>query len=737
MGIPAIEWLRLVEHEYLARFVAGGGSAVKFVVGKDADLAMAASGLQRLAGERGMLFVQIDAAKTRIHMIQNVFFSVAQDIDWARLAQLWVESKFKENGYDWPRPGEPVPLRELGEHNDVAEALLSRDVNNWLTRGIFRDHQMAQDFRSAMVHLCLGRMEPPDPLSSSPVIDWLRGGLKTIGALRDVPVGARITRHNGRAMLRSLCHWVALCGIPGLVIRLDLRQLSSALPNAPGEIRYTPSAVLDAFEVLRQLIDDSDLFEGLFFVVSAGEHLLEGEPRRTIAAYPALRARLESDVRSRRHDNPLAPLVQLAASGTSLNLTAAEMTISTERVAIEALRAGVPNRAATHLLGSDERALEQEFIEALGRVRADNAAREVVAGKLLAGGFGAGKSHLLGYLAEHALRLNFVVSTVSISKETPLFHPERIFAAAMRNAVVPDVNDDVMRVVVEKLMARSEELQRLEAWVSRPEAGFSPIFAALLHVLPKHVVTAEDRAAIAQFFGGARLGIPRVRQWLRAVGSLKLFDLGPVRSPDLALQRIQLAPLLFKAAGFAGWCLLLDELELMARYSALQRGKSYAEISRWLALDRAVAIPGMLAIGALTDDFTDEVFDRRLDQEKVVPLLAARDLGQSARLAEIAMQAIERRRQFLQPPEEAQLVRSLDHARALYATSYGWTPPRSVIGERRAGKPIREFIKSWITGWDIERLYGTTDLVEADPIHPDYSENPDLETPSDHSQEEA
>ena len=60
------------------------------------------------------------------------------------------------------------------------------------------------------------------------------------------------------------------------------------------------------------------------------------------------------------------------------------------RVAIEALRAGVPNGAAIRALGSTEDAIEMQFDERLDRV-GDGAA-----GLVLAGGFGTGKSHLLG-----------------------------------------------------------------------------------------------------------------------------------------------------------------------------------------------------------------------------------------------------------------------------------------------------------------------------------------------------
>lgn len=49
------------------------------------------------------------------------------------------------------------------------------------------------------------------------------------------------------------------------------------------------------------------------------------------------------------------------------------------------------------------------------------------------------------------------------------------------------------------------------------------------------------------------------------------------------------------------------------------------------------------------------------------------------------------------------------------------------IGERRAGKTMRQFIKSWITDWDIQRLYGKKDEIDTGTISTDYSENKDLE----------
>src|SRR5207244_5163653 len=131
--------------------------------------------------------------------------------------------------------------------------------------------------------------------------------------------------------------------------------------------------------------------------------------------------------------------------------------------------------------------------------------------------------------------------------------------------------------------------------------------------------------------GGRKLNVTLAKSWLREAGAAKLFDLKPIREADLALQRLRFAPRLFRAAGYAGWCVLLDEVELIARYSPLQRARSYAELARWLGSDKEEQIPGGLTVVAITDDFPDQMFHQRRDDERIPPLLEQRGLlGQAA-----------------------------------------------------------------------------------------------------------
>jgi hypothetical protein len=404
--------------------------------------------------------------------------------------------------------------------------------------------------------------------------------------------------------------------------------------------------------------------------------------------------------------------------------------MSEERRAIEALRAGVPNRAAIRLLGTTENEISQRFEENLqfcGQRLKDG---EQATGQVIAGGFGTGKSHLLGYLQEMALNENFIVSWVVISKETPLFDLGKLYVSAMRSATVPNLNDDAMTAVLSKLRSKSDAYDDLVLWTESPESKLSPLFAALLHLFPHPSTTPERIRQIARFFSGGKLSFSNVRQWLREVGALKLFSLKPIKQADLNRQRLRFVPRLIAAAGYSGWVMLLDEVELISRYSVLQRGRSYAELACWLGLDTEENVPGVLTVAAITEDFTDEVINQRRDDEQVPLKLANKNERKTAERARLGIEALQTNRLvLLKPPDSAQLEGKLAKIRGFYSAAYNWDVTAALVdvGDRETTKSMRQHIKSWITAWDLQRLYGTRPEIETLNVVPDYAENKDME----------
>lgn len=394
------------------------------------------------------------------------------------------------------------------------------------------------------------------------------------------------------------------------------------------------------------------------------------------------------------------------------------------RTAFEALRAGVPNRAAVRLLGSVEDAIEERFEAGLGQIWRDAPAP----GLLFAGGFGAGKSHLLGFLREVALQQNFVVSTVSISKETPLSTPLAVFTAALRNTIVPGHTDDAMTVALAELQRRPGAVHGLERLASGPEAGLAPVFAAMLHLLSRQL-PADLLRRMESFLAGGKLPGPPLRQALTQAGARSMFDLGRITEATLALQRERFAPLLFRAAGFAGWCVLIDEVELIGRYSPLQRARAYAELARWLGIGAPPRVAGLYVAAAITDDFAAAVINARQDDEKLPERLRLKGAAPQAALALAAIRAIEAA-PLLRPPAETDLWRHAETLRRSYTAAYGWDAPSLPVGERRANRTIRHHIRSWITQWDMLRLQGHATALELGTVAPNYAETADFAEPS-------
>ena len=207
------------------------------------------------------------------------------------------------------------------------------------------------------------------------------------------------------------------------------------------------------------------------------------------------------------------------------------------RMAIEALRVGVPNRAAIRQMGTEQTGIENAFDAALSAAWGDTVRGRAGTGSTgigLAGGFGTGKSHLLGYLAEVARQQGFVVSRVVVSKETPLSHPGHVFAAAFRNAALPDRPDDPIAACVAALRDQPEALEAMEVAVSTPDAGFAPIFAACLFLVRRASTPPDMLRQIARLWSGTKISTSAIRQALATGGAGRMYSAqgNPVRGSD-------------------------------------------------------------------------------------------------------------------------------------------------------------------------------------------------------------
>ena len=69
---------------------------------------------------------------------------------------------------------------------------------------------------------------------------------------------------------------------------LAIRQLHRERRVITEGLVYSPAAVMDCYEVLRQVIDDAEHFPGLFLIALADDAFLSDDPRRSLSQYTAL-----------------------------------------------------------------------------------------------------------------------------------------------------------------------------------------------------------------------------------------------------------------------------------------------------------------------------------------------------------------------------------------------------------------------------------------------------------------
>ena len=317
--IPTADYVEFLDAEYLRSYVAHGGAAVKFVVpSDDAEALMLSTGVEAAASVAGYEIVRVDAAEVRIHLMDQVFFAIAQQIDWLGLARRAVNAAFAALAYptdEFDTTGDGCTIGTVAARYEVDPLELTRDVNRQLQATVYRDYAMVGEFRTAMLRLCQAQLGSGQvtEAESVAVLDWLGGNLRQMSSLRSALIFRRIGRHNARPMLFSLAHWLTANGQAGLLVVLDVRRLGFSRRPSPSErqgLYYTKAALLDAYELLRQLVDNTDeLTKCCVLVMAVPEFIFD--PIRGIDAYQALKLRIFDEVRDRRRDNPFSSLVRV------------------------------------------------------------------------------------------------------------------------------------------------------------------------------------------------------------------------------------------------------------------------------------------------------------------------------------------------------------------------------------------------------------------------------------------
>lgn len=350
MTIGRQVWLDHVKNHYLTNYIARGGSKVKVLVGSDG------SGKSHLlrnvevdAGKLGYAVVSLSAREIthRLNDLPNLYRAISQKIDKAKLARGLSNAVATRLGYDQSRysgEGSLVPvLMEDGLSRYDAE----REIRSAAAK-IFRHVDFGPSFVTFAFTIARDGLlaEPGDYRLQ---FKWLNGEKLEKYEQQETGLLEQLKKMNSRYWLNSLIKLLILAGFTGLVVTIDGLEIMTERSPETGRFLYSKTAIEDTCEIFRQMIDEVELLNGFFLLLSGRRSIIE-DLKRGFKSYEALWMRLQTGLVPSVRFNPYSDIVDVDAHCEALGsfpkeLTAQLNTIFKARSFVRCYRGDIPDLA--------------------------------------------------------------------------------------------------------------------------------------------------------------------------------------------------------------------------------------------------------------------------------------------------------------------------------------------------------------------------------------------------------
>ena len=314
--MPLSDWLGFLDSEYLSTFIKDGGASIKFAVTTEDLKPELRTAIVGRSKELDYIVIEVDAAVSRVHMPQDIFFEMASQVDWRILARRLILRLASDRGHrvDSINPIDSGNIfKAIGESNGLSSEFVYLGLSPQIQDKVYRNPQMAKDFRVAMAQLCIQEDTREDQqYGGQPLIDWLTGNNTKVSSVKPFLIYNAINRTTARHFIESAVYWYQYVGHAGTLILLDNSRVTLARNPRDGRRYYTKPMVMAHYELLREFVDGADRLLGTLIVVATNRDFLdEDSGSRGFGIYEALMTRVMDDVRDRTLVNPIASIVRL------------------------------------------------------------------------------------------------------------------------------------------------------------------------------------------------------------------------------------------------------------------------------------------------------------------------------------------------------------------------------------------------------------------------------------------
>lgn len=310
MTLGKEKWLDIITEYYLQNYINNGGSKVKILIGNEGTgKTHLLKFLEYTAKELGYNSIYFSAKdiSEKINNISDFYKIIARCIDPEQLINGLSLKVAEQMGYSERYDGNSklLPLLiEAGRGQFDAKREIGDAAYN-----TFKAADLSPSFFTFALLVVKDRLISGTDENTKIAFKWLTGEKLERFEKQRTSLFEFLQKSNARYWLNALIKMLNFAGIRGLVILLDDLEVLTE-KNSEGKFIYTPNAVKDTYELLRQLIDDMELLNS-FLLILAGDRILIDNDKRGLKSYEALWMRLQTGFVLRDKFNPFADMVNI------------------------------------------------------------------------------------------------------------------------------------------------------------------------------------------------------------------------------------------------------------------------------------------------------------------------------------------------------------------------------------------------------------------------------------------
>lgn len=365
------------------------------------------------------------------------------------------------------------------------------------------------------------------------------------------------------------------------------------------------------------------------------------------------------------------------------------------RHVIEALRSGIPSRAVGQYFSEARPRIMKEISGEMDRICETGKS----SGKIIAGKYGEGKTHLLNTVFNLAHSNNMVVSYLSLSKEAPFDKLYLLYQKLVSNTYLPRHVQPGFVKEFEKMTPNS------------PLAGEMQLYGAkeletdkLYYVLRSYLNTEDqdEKFLLQADLEGDFITNASLRQIYRRIFQQRVKYNVNFSKTKHSMDYFDFLSHLFVKLGYNGWVILFDETELIGRLGKKTRLKAYKNMAEFLfPNERLESTYTMFALGA---SYAEDVIESKHEFDTLAEVYPE-DMEPMKSVLEAIINA-----EQLKPLTKEEIDEILEKLQAFHGRAYGWEPEISLEEMAKAtqsgGYLLRTKIRAAIEYLDQMYQYG-------------------------------